>query len=182
MPPPNCKKQVQSFIGMVNYMSKFSACLSELAEPIQELSKEKVPFNQGPEHEESSKFVKREIANAPILAHYNPRKPMVLHTDVSIKGTWTLLATRWETCLLCKQDPDRSTKKLCSDWTGILGRSLGHEEVSPLSLCQPFHTWNRPEAVWNHSIQKLGPSNSTFAKDTDKNISIHHYSQVPSWT
>ena len=25
MPPPQCKKQVQSFIGMVNYLSKFSA-------------------------------------------------------------------------------------------------------------------------------------------------------------
>ena len=25
MPPPQCKKQVQSFIGMINYLSKFSA-------------------------------------------------------------------------------------------------------------------------------------------------------------
>ena len=44
MPPPACKKQVQSFIGMINSPSKFSARLSELAEPIKELSKEKVPF------------------------------------------------------------------------------------------------------------------------------------------
>ena len=86
MPPWNCKKQVQSFIGMINYLSKFSAHLSELAEPIQELSKEKVPFNWGPEHEELFKLVKREIANAPILAYFNPRKSTVLQTDVSIKG------------------------------------------------------------------------------------------------
>ena len=86
MPPPSCKKQVQSFIGMANYLSKVSAHLSELAEPIWELSKEKVPFNWGPEHEESSKLVKREIANAPILAYYYPRKPTVLQTDASIKG------------------------------------------------------------------------------------------------
>ena len=58
MPPPNSKKQVQSFIGMVNYLSKFSTHLSELAECIWELSKEKVPFNWGPEHEESFKLVK----------------------------------------------------------------------------------------------------------------------------
>ena len=45
MPAPTFKKQVQSFIGMVNYLSKFSAQLSELAEPIRELPKEKVPFN-----------------------------------------------------------------------------------------------------------------------------------------
>ena len=27
MPSPQCKKQVQSFIGMINYLSKFSAQL-----------------------------------------------------------------------------------------------------------------------------------------------------------
>ena len=64
MPPPNCKKEVQSFIGMVKYLSKFSACLSDLAEPISELSKRKGSVQLGPEHEESFKLVKREIANA----------------------------------------------------------------------------------------------------------------------
>ena len=47
IPAPTCKKQVQSFIGVVNYLSKFSARLSELAEPIRELSKDKIPFNCG---------------------------------------------------------------------------------------------------------------------------------------
>ena len=86
IPPPDCKKQVQSFIGMVNYLSKFSAHLSELVEPIRELPKEKVPLNWGPEHQESFKLVKKEIAAAPILAYYNPRKTTVLQTDASIKG------------------------------------------------------------------------------------------------
>ena len=52
MPEPSCKKEVQSFIGMINNLSKFSARLSELSEPIWEMSKEKVPFNWGPEHQE----------------------------------------------------------------------------------------------------------------------------------
>ena len=86
MPPPDCKKQVQLFIGMVKYLSKFSAHLSELAEPIRELSKEKVPFNWGPEHQGSYKLVKKEITAASILAYYNPRKTTILQTDMSIKG------------------------------------------------------------------------------------------------
>ena len=86
MPPLNCKKQVQSFIGMVDYLSKFSAHLSEHAEPIRELSKEKVPFNWGPEHQESFKLVEKEIATAPILAYYNPMKATVLQADANIKG------------------------------------------------------------------------------------------------
>ena len=86
MPAPTCKKKVQSFIGMINYISKFSPRLSDLAEPIREHSKDKVPFNWGPEHEEAFKEMKKEIARAPALAYYNPRKQTVLQTGASIKG------------------------------------------------------------------------------------------------
>ena len=107
MPQPECKRQVQLFIGMVNYLSTFSACLSELAEPVRELSKEKVPFNWGPEHQESFKLVKKEIAAAPILSHYNPRMTTVLHTDVRIKGL--------EACLLKDKRPVYFTSKALRD-------------------------------------------------------------------
>ena len=48
--------------------------------------KEKVPFNWGPEHQESFAMLKKEIIRAPILAYYNPQKETVLQTDVSTKG------------------------------------------------------------------------------------------------
>ena len=89
MPAPTCKKQVQSYIGMVNYLSKFSATLSEFAEPIRELSKDKAPFNLGPEHQEAFKQMKKEIVRAPIFAYYNPKKETVLQTDANIKGLGT---------------------------------------------------------------------------------------------
>ena len=69
----------------------------------------------GPEHQESFKLEKKEIATAPILAYYNPRKATVVQTDVSIKGTWSLLATRRKTCIFRKQSTDRSTKRLCGN-------------------------------------------------------------------
>ena len=86
MPEPSSKKEVQSFIGMINYLSKFSARLSELCEPIQELSRERVPFNWGPEHKEAFDLIKKELVKAPILAYYDPSKEMGLQTDASIKG------------------------------------------------------------------------------------------------
>ena len=88
-------------------MFKFSVWLSELAEPIRELSKEKVTFNWGPEHQESLKQVKKEIAAAQILAYYNPRKITVLQTDVSIKGL--------EACLLQDERPVYSTSKALTE-------------------------------------------------------------------
>ena len=74
MSPLQCKKQVQSLIGMVNYLSKFSPKLSKLTEWIRELCKEKVPFNWGPEHESAFHLIKKEIAAALILAYYNPKQ------------------------------------------------------------------------------------------------------------
>ena len=64
MPEMSCKKEVHSFIGMINYLSKFSARLSKLSEPIRELSKERVPFNWGPDHCKAFKVIKKEIAKA----------------------------------------------------------------------------------------------------------------------
>ena len=86
MPAPQCKKQVQSFIGMVNYLSNFSDRLSKLTEPIRDLCKEKVPFNLGLEQDSAFQLIKKEIAAAPILAYYKPKKPTVLQTNASCKG------------------------------------------------------------------------------------------------
>ena len=71
---------------MINYLSKFSPRLSELAEPIREFSKDKVPFNWGPEHQQAFTQIKKEISSVPVLAYYNPKKQTVLQTDASIKG------------------------------------------------------------------------------------------------
>ena len=78
MPAPTNKKQVQSFIGMINYFSKFSARLPEIAEPIWELAKDKVSFNWDTEHQSAFTQMKQEIISAPILAYYNPKKQTVL--------------------------------------------------------------------------------------------------------
>ena len=86
VPSPTNKKQVQSFIGMINYLSKFSPRMSELAEPIGELSKDKVPFNWRPEHQQTFTQMKKEISSVPVLAYYIPKKQTTLQTDASVKG------------------------------------------------------------------------------------------------
>ena len=61
MPDLANKKEAQSFIGMTNYLYKFSTRLSEIVEPIRDLAKDKVPFNWGPEHQ--SAFTKKKTRN-----------------------------------------------------------------------------------------------------------------------
>ena len=59
IPASTNKKQGPSIIAMINYLFKFSARLSEIAEPIRELAKDKVPFNWGPEHQSAFTQMKK---------------------------------------------------------------------------------------------------------------------------
>ena len=52
---------------------------------MRELSKGKVPFYWGPEHQSAFTQMKKEIACAPIIAYSNAKKQTVLQTDASIK-------------------------------------------------------------------------------------------------
>ena len=72
------QNELQSFVGMINYLPKFSARLSKPSEPIRELSKEKVPFNWGPEHQEAFNVIKKEMAKVPILPYYDHNKETIL--------------------------------------------------------------------------------------------------------
>ena len=130
MLPPQCKKQVQSLIGMVNYLSKFSAQLSELAKPIHKLSKEKVPFNWGPEHDEAFHLIKKEIMAAPNLAYYNPNKPTILQMDASCKGLGA--------CLLQNEKPVYfASKELTETQKGYIAIEL--ESLVVVWVMEKFH-------------------------------------------
>ena len=154
MPAPSCKKEVQSFIGMINYLSKFSARLSELALPIRELAKEKVAFNWGPEHQATFKLVKKEIAAAPILAYYDPKKTTVLQTNASINGLGTCLIQDEKPVYFHKQSPNWRPERICCYWAWVHSCSLGYGKVSPLSVWQSLPAWNRPKAFGDYPIKK----------------------------
>ena len=95
--------QVQSFIGMTNYLSKISPRMSKLAETISELSRDKVSFNWGPEHQQAFTQMKREISSAPIL---QPQETNHVADRCQHQRSLCLLTSRWQTCLFWKQSPN----------------------------------------------------------------------------
>ena len=72
MPPPQCKKQVQSLIGMVNLSIKVFHPIIRTCRAYSQIVKRKSTFNWGPEHDAAFHLIKKEITAAPILATYNP--------------------------------------------------------------------------------------------------------------
>ena len=91
MPKPTTLKDLQTFLGMVQYLSKFSPRIAEIAEPLRYLMKKHAPYTWGPEHNHTVNSIKKEIVQAPILRYYDLKKETVLQTDASIKGLGTCL-------------------------------------------------------------------------------------------
>ena len=92
MPAPTNKKQVQSFIGMINYMSKVSARLSKDWGSCQGIGKRQGTFQLGPRTPVCLYTDKKrdcKCCHIGLSTIWN--KQTVLQTDASIKGLGTCL-------------------------------------------------------------------------------------------
>ena len=63
---------------MVQYLSKFSPRIAEIAEQLWDLRKKHVPYAWEPAHNHAFDSIKKEIVQAPILRKYNLKKETVL--------------------------------------------------------------------------------------------------------
>ena len=91
IPKPTTLKDLQTFRDMVQYLSKFSPRIAEIAELLRDLMKKHSPYAWGPEHSQAFDNIKREIVQAPIFKYYDLKKETVLQTDASIIGLGTCL-------------------------------------------------------------------------------------------
>ena len=86
MPKPKDIRQLQSFLGMINYPNWYSPRLAEITSPLHDLTKDNVCFIWRPEHTNAFHAAKQEIAKAPLMAYYDPKKPIVVQRDASSYG------------------------------------------------------------------------------------------------
>ncbi|KAK3735267.1 hypothetical protein QZH41_001046 [Actinostola sp. cb2023] len=91
MPPPKNLKELQSFMGMVNYLNRFSPIIAQISEPIRNLMKKETPFIWQTEHQRAFQEIKQAIVKAPILAYYNKDKDNVIQSDASMQGVGCVL-------------------------------------------------------------------------------------------
>ncbi|XP_062716630.1 uncharacterized protein K02A2.6-like [Aedes albopictus] len=85
-PRPSDRKQLQRFIGMVNYLSRFIPNLSANFTVLRRLISEKENWVWSEKEEEEFDRVKRLVADANTLRYYNVNEPIVIECDASSYG------------------------------------------------------------------------------------------------
>ena len=86
MPRPIDIEGVQRFNGFVNYLAKFLPKLSEVTEPIRQLTRKDVPWNWSASQENAFVLMKELVKEAPVLQFFDNHKPLMIQCDASEKG------------------------------------------------------------------------------------------------
>ena len=83
---PQDVETMRSFVGLVNYLNRFSPHLSELSNPLREIYKQKVESKLTTACKVVFQHTKEEISNNITLPYFNPNTSTILQTDASKRG------------------------------------------------------------------------------------------------
>ena len=93
MPPPKTSKEVKQFQGLIGYYRKFVPRFSNLARPLNALTRKNVSFEWTSICQESFELLRTSLMTEPILTYPDPNLLYVLYTDAS-KYAWACVLTQ----------------------------------------------------------------------------------------
>lgn len=90
-PIPETKKNIRQFLGKINFHHKFVPHSSIILDPLHNLLRKDVKFIWSAECQESFDKIKQLLCSKPILKIFDPKLPIFIYTDASIKGVGAVL-------------------------------------------------------------------------------------------
>ena len=86
MPAPNSKKELQAFLGIINYLGKFSPCAADVCDPPHKLTSSKVTWTWNASYQSLFNKARLFIKSDMCMKFYNDTKLLYLETDASGVG------------------------------------------------------------------------------------------------
>ena len=83
--PPD-KETMRSFLGMINYLNRYSALSAHLSAPLSALTHQATDYKPGKVHFENLNQLKVEICNMKALPYFDVNAESTLQMDASKKG------------------------------------------------------------------------------------------------
>ena len=83
---PKNKKELLRLLGLVKYLGKFIPNMTKITANLRELTKEKILWSWEQAHMQEFNYLKSILTEAPILAHYDVNKQLLVQSDASKDG------------------------------------------------------------------------------------------------
>ncbi|SLM40537.1 retrotransposon nucleocapsid protein [Lasallia pustulata] len=80
---PTCVKDIQAFIGFANFYQRFVQAFSKVVAPLIALVQKDVLFQWTEDCQKAYDLLKKWFTTAPILAHFDPTKEIIVETHAS---------------------------------------------------------------------------------------------------
>lgn len=152
-PQPTNVKELQRFLGMVNYVGKFVQNLATITEPLRELLEKKIAWHWNERQEQSFKQLKSALISAPVLQYFDPKGEITLSVDASSSGLGA--------CVLQNEQPvayaSRSLNKSERNYAQI-----EKELLAIVYACKKFHQYIYGQEIQVETDHK--PLESLFRK------------------
>ena len=103
-PDPKDLSELRSFLGLVNYYSKFLPNLATTLSPLYRLLRQSSAWYWGPKQKKAFLRVKKLLQSNRVLTHFNDQLPLLLECDASPYGLGTVLS---------HQMPDGTERPVC---------------------------------------------------------------------
>lgn len=91
IPPPENVKDLQRFLGMVQYLSPFVAHMADHTDALRGLLRKDSEWQWTATHQRAFEALKERISESTTLTYFDPRKPTVIQVDASQKGVGAAL-------------------------------------------------------------------------------------------
>ena len=143
---PQNMETMRSFLGLVNYLNRFSPHLTELSEPLRQICRQNVEFELTESVHVAFSRTKEEISKNITLPYFNPNSSTTLQTDASKKGLGAVLLQNSKPVMFASRALTGSEEELPKLGKRVLSNNLEHGEIPLLSVWKGIHIGNRSKA------------------------------------
>ncbi|KAL9971554.1 hypothetical protein ACROYT_G017729, partial [Oculina patagonica] len=160
MPSPKNLTELQCFLGMINYLNRFSPILAQVSEPVRQLMKKDVPFLWQPEHQRSFQNLKQAITEVPVLAYYDPEKENLIQSDASLKGLGCVLMQEGKPVCYASRSLTETESRYSNIERKLLAACWSLEKLNHYVFGKKvvIETDHKPlESIWKKSISSASP-------------------------
>ncbi|XP_048485025.1 uncharacterized protein K02A2.6-like [Plutella xylostella] len=128
-PPPTNVTQLKSFMGLVNFYSKFCVNMSDILKPMYDLLKKNSKWKWTSDCDTAFNKIKKVLSSSPVLAHYDPSLELILSVDSSAYGLGAVLTQRAR---------DGSERPLCCASRTLNAAELNYSQIDKEALAIVF--------------------------------------------